>query len=58
MQAVEVQDKLVEVPSGQREASEALKRVRKLRWIGMDHEAEKLQMTLLGIVVDAAADTD
>ena len=35
-----------EVPPEQRAATEPIKRIRKLRWIGMDEEADLLQLQL------------
>ena len=52
-----------EVPSEQQAASDLVKRIRKLRWMGMEDEAERLQIELCRIqqadsVLAAPVDTD
>jgi hypothetical protein len=52
-----------EVPPAPRAATELIKRIRKLRWIGMDEEADLLQLQLEScgaapVVVAAPKDTD
>lgn len=39
---------LPDVSPDERASSELLKRIRKLRWIGMEHEAQQLQAKLNG----------
>jgi hypothetical protein len=39
---------LPDVSADQRAANELIKRIRKLRWMGMDGEAEHLQIKLAG----------
>ena len=40
------QEKLLDVPPEQRRTADLVKRIRKLRWIGMEQEAAKLQLVL------------
>jgi hypothetical protein len=42
-------DVRVEVTTEQREAAEVIKLIRKLRWIGMENEAQELQDVLSGL---------
>ena len=50
--------------SGQQQANERIKLIRKLRWIGMEEEAERMRTKLAGgvqptdSVVAASRDTD
>jgi len=37
-----------DVSAEQRESNELIKRIRKLRWMGMESEAERLQVALAG----------
>ena len=58
------QEEPPEVSAEQRTSSELVKRIRKLRWMGMEREAEALQATLCrrerstDSVLAAPADTD
>ena len=48
---MEVRDKQQEIPdvsADQRASNELIKRIRKLRWMGMEGEAERLQIKLAG----------
>jgi hypothetical protein len=52
-----------DVAGEQKAACDLVKRIRKLRWMGMEEEAERLQVELRGIrqadsVLAAPADTD
>ena len=42
------QQELPDVSADQRAANELIKRIRKLRWMGMDGEARRLQINLTG----------
>jgi hypothetical protein len=47
------QQELPDVSADQRAANELIKRIRKLRWMGMDGEAEHLQIKLAGLPADS-----
>ena len=38
-----------DVTAEQRESNDLIKRIRKLRWMGMEGEAEQLQLALAGV---------
>jgi hypothetical protein len=40
-----------EVSAEQRNSNEIIKRIRKLRWIGMEEEAKRIQEALYGMAV-------
>ncbi len=40
------EEKRLDVPPEQRRTADLVKRIRKLRWIGMEQEAAKLQLVL------------
>ncbi len=42
------QQELPDVSADQRAANELIKRIRKLRWMGMEGEARNLQIKLMG----------
>ena len=55
--------KITAAPDHERPSAEALHLIRKLRWIGMEEEAEQVEMqlhetTLAGGVITAARETD
>ena len=43
-----VRQEAPDVSAEQRESNELIKRIRKLRWMGMETEAEQLQLALAG----------
>ena len=56
-------EKQPSAPTDEKVSNELVKQIRKLRWIGMDGEAEILQITLrhiqaADIVLGTAAETD
>jgi hypothetical protein len=46
MEMLDDQQNAPDVPAEQRESNELIKRIRKLRWMGMREEAETVQMQL------------
>ena len=46
MQPVPERQELPDVSTPQRASAELVKRIRKLRWIGMEEDAERLQIAL------------
>ena len=56
-------EKQSSAPTNEKVSNDLVKQIRKLRWIGMDGEAESLQITLrhmqaADIVLGAAPETD
>jgi hypothetical protein len=56
-------EKQPSAPTNEKVSNDLVKQIRKLRWIGMDSEAESLQITLrhlqaADVVLDIAAETD
>jgi hypothetical protein len=63
MRSVLQRYELPDVSASKRASAELVKRIRKLRWIGMEDEAERLQIALSGMpatncVLAEAPDTD
>jgi hypothetical protein len=63
MELAPERQELPNVSTAQRASADLVKRIRKLRWIGMEEEAERLQIALSGIpaancVLAEAPDTD
>jgi hypothetical protein len=48
MEMLAKQQELPDVSADQRAANELIKRIRKLRWMGMEGEARRLQIKLTG----------
>jgi hypothetical protein len=59
------EEMIPDVPPEQRRVADLVKRIRKLRWLGMEQEAAKLQLVLArlspaerAVVLTAPCDTD
>jgi hypothetical protein len=50
MEMLVKQQELPDVSADQRASNELIKRIRKLRWMGMEGEAERLQIKLVGAI--------
>ena len=48
MEMLAKQQEIPDVSADQRASNELIKRIRKLRWMGMEGEAERLQIKLAG----------
>lgn len=55
MKAVHLEDTVVDATQEETAAREVVKLIRKLRWIGMEKEAEQLQTALSGFPPDKRA---
>jgi hypothetical protein len=55
LKRVHLEHMVVDVTPEQRAAREVVKLIRKLRWIGMEDEAQQLQMALSGFPSDKRA---
>jgi hypothetical protein len=55
MKGTQLKHRLLDITPEQKAAPEVVKLIRKLRWIGMEREAEQLQTALGGFALDERA---